>query len=278
MPQWMQDLTAGWPMIRANLPTFAVIMVLMSGAIWIVVNWSYSGVLASKNGQIELQDRQLSDYREKLKGASPEQAKAKIDNLEEQARDVRATNRPEPITKPDSRPTRFYSTGDKERISEAFYKLSQILNKPVNKIEQDSQGLIRYWDGVKSNPARNDELKKIISQLDELRILSGSTYAEFSQLAADYKSYWDILADIMQDPPTERERPFVAWQYASNDFHRALSTFDSLQTTVQPRTLEELGLLINPTQDKFRDTVAKLNDWILQCNKRIKEQELAILK
>jgi hypothetical protein len=50
-------------MIRANLPTFFVIVVLIAGAIWIVVNWSYSGVLASKNGQIELQDRQLADYR-----------------------------------------------------------------------------------------------------------------------------------------------------------------------------------------------------------------------
>jgi hypothetical protein len=69
-------------MIRANLATFAVILVLMIGAIWIVVNWSYSAVLASKNAQIELQDRQLADFREKLKGATPEQAKDKIDSLE----------------------------------------------------------------------------------------------------------------------------------------------------------------------------------------------------
>jgi hypothetical protein len=278
MPQWMQELTTGWPMIRANLPTFAVILVLMTGAIWVAINWSYSGVLASKNGQIELQDRQLSDYREKLKGASPEEAKAKIDSLEEQTRGARSTNPPISSAKASSEPSRFYSTGDKERLSEAFYKLAELLNKPVTKIEQDSQGLIRYWDGVKSNPDRNHELKNIISQLEALRTLSGSTYAEFSQLAADYKSYSDILADIMQDPPVERERALIAWQYAVNDFHRGLTTFDSLQTTVQPRTLEELGLLINPTQDKFRDAAAKLNDWILQCNKRIKQKELAILK
>ena len=82
MPQWMQAIFAGWPMIRANLPTFFVILVLMVGAAWIVVNWSYSALLSSKNGQIELQDRQLADYREKLKGATPEEAKAKIDALE----------------------------------------------------------------------------------------------------------------------------------------------------------------------------------------------------
>jgi hypothetical protein len=72
----MQDLTSGWPMIRANLPTFFVILVLIIGAVWWVLDWRYSGVLASKNGQIELQDRQLADYRQKLDGASPDQAKA----------------------------------------------------------------------------------------------------------------------------------------------------------------------------------------------------------
>lgn len=82
MPQWMQNLFDGWPMIRANLPTFFVILVLMVGAVWIVVNWSYSTIFASKNSQIELQDRQLADYKNKLQGATPDQAKAQIDELE----------------------------------------------------------------------------------------------------------------------------------------------------------------------------------------------------
>jgi hypothetical protein len=91
MPQWMQDHTAGWPMIRANLPTFFVILVLIIGAVWFVVNWSYSGVLTSKTGQLELQDRQLADYKQKLNGANPEQAKSRIDDLE--ARLIRITAR-----------------------------------------------------------------------------------------------------------------------------------------------------------------------------------------
>jgi hypothetical protein len=88
MPQWLQNLIDGWPMIRANLPTFSVILVLMVGAIWIVTNWSYSTVLASKSSQIELQDRQLADYREKLQGATPDQAKARIDELENRLKRV----------------------------------------------------------------------------------------------------------------------------------------------------------------------------------------------
>jgi|SRR5450759_5266886 hypothetical protein len=98
MPQWMQDLTAGWPMIKANLPTFLVILVLMAGIIWVALNWSYGGVLASKNGQIELQDRQLADYKQKLHGATPEQAKAKIEALEHTIR-VTVGSRWAPLSK-----------------------------------------------------------------------------------------------------------------------------------------------------------------------------------
>lgn len=85
MPQWMQHLTEGWPMIRANLPTFSVILVLIIGAVWIAVNWSYSGVLASKNAQIELLDRQIAD----LKGnPAPNQANAPRRLTEGQRRDM----------------------------------------------------------------------------------------------------------------------------------------------------------------------------------------------
>lgn len=81
MPQWMQDLFMGWPMIRSNLPTFFVILALVITTVWVVVNFTYSGVLASKNAQIELQDRQIADFKQKLVGAPPDQAKAKIDSI-----------------------------------------------------------------------------------------------------------------------------------------------------------------------------------------------------
>jgi hypothetical protein len=86
MPQWLQNLFDGWPMIKANLPTFFVILVLMLGGVWLVLNWAYGQVLANKDAQIQLQDRQLADYKEKLQGATPDQAKAQIDGLEARLR------------------------------------------------------------------------------------------------------------------------------------------------------------------------------------------------
>jgi len=82
MPQWLQNLIDGWPMIRANLPTFFLILVVIVGAVWLVFSFSYGQILASKDAQIQLQDRQITDYKEKLQGATPDQAKARIDDLE----------------------------------------------------------------------------------------------------------------------------------------------------------------------------------------------------
>lgn len=73
-------------MIKANPATFIAIFVAIVLVVWFIFKFSYSRVLASKNAQIELQDRQLADYRDKLHGASPQEAKARIDTLEERLR------------------------------------------------------------------------------------------------------------------------------------------------------------------------------------------------
>lgn len=82
LPQSLQDLVNGWPMIEANPATFIAIVVVIAFAEWVILRFWYGGRLSSKDAQIELQDRQLADYRDKLQGASPEEAKARIDALE----------------------------------------------------------------------------------------------------------------------------------------------------------------------------------------------------
>jgi hypothetical protein len=71
-----------WAVVTAAPIPFAVAVAIAAGLIWLAVGWSYSAVLSSKNAQIELQDRQLADYKQKLDGATPDQARAKIEALE----------------------------------------------------------------------------------------------------------------------------------------------------------------------------------------------------
>jgi hypothetical protein len=88
-----------WAVVAAAPIPFAITVAIAGGLIWLAVGWSYSSILSGKSAQIELQDRQLADYREKLKGASPEEAKAKIDALEYNQR-MAFGIRWEPLTKP----------------------------------------------------------------------------------------------------------------------------------------------------------------------------------
>jgi hypothetical protein len=76
-------------MIRANVPTFIVLAALMFGAIWWLVNWQYGGIITTRDGIIANKDSEIAllkgqrdDYKEKLSGATPDQAKARIDGLE----------------------------------------------------------------------------------------------------------------------------------------------------------------------------------------------------
>jgi hypothetical protein len=92
----MQNLVDGWPMILAYPKTFLAITIAIFVVTWFLISWFYSRVLASKNAQIELQDRQLSDYREKLKVATPDEAKAKIQALQERVHDTSVELHPAP--------------------------------------------------------------------------------------------------------------------------------------------------------------------------------------
>jgi hypothetical protein len=67
--------------IRAAPYPFILAVAIVAGAIWFIVNYAYSTVLSSKNAQLELADRQLGEYKQKLSGASPDEAKSRIDAL-----------------------------------------------------------------------------------------------------------------------------------------------------------------------------------------------------
>lgn len=178
----------------------------------------------------------------------------------------------------EEKPHRYYSTPDKDRISEVFFKLSEIINKPLTKIETASQGLISYWDGLKLSPERRLELKNILQQLDALNTISGEAHTQLDHLLKEYPSYIDVIQQVAPMSQVERERPLPRWQYARNDFSRAISTYEKVYGDVDGQTREGLALTIDPIKDTFRNATANLNDWIHQTNKRIERQRTEILK
>jgi hypothetical protein len=76
--------------IRAAPYPFILAVAIAAGAIWGIVGYAYSTILASKNAQLELADRQLNEYKAKLSVASPDEAKSKIDALISEVAALRA--------------------------------------------------------------------------------------------------------------------------------------------------------------------------------------------
>jgi hypothetical protein len=59
-----------------------VFLALMGGGLWFAMDWRYGGMMANRDSTIALITAQRDDYKDKLGGASPDQAKARIDSLE----------------------------------------------------------------------------------------------------------------------------------------------------------------------------------------------------
>jgi len=69
--------------------TFAIALLVLTAAAWWLMDWKYSsviaqrdGIIANKESEIVLYKGQRDDYKDKLSGATPDQAKARIDSLE----------------------------------------------------------------------------------------------------------------------------------------------------------------------------------------------------
>lgn len=69
-------------MIAQTPWVFLVWTAVITGAAWVAVNHLKSNQISDLTGRLALRDDEISDYRRKLSGASPDEAKARIDGLE----------------------------------------------------------------------------------------------------------------------------------------------------------------------------------------------------
>ena len=93
MSELFKKVADGWPVIEAAPWAFAAIMLAFVAvavpSIWAVLSYSYrtrmesfQARLGSKDDQVASLQRQRDEYKDKLSGASPDEAKAKIEALE----------------------------------------------------------------------------------------------------------------------------------------------------------------------------------------------------
>ena len=73
-----------WNVIWQAPVTFIAATIVAGGIIWAAMEFRYRSVLESLNERIRLRDDQIAQFREKIGTASPDEIKARIDQLEAQ--------------------------------------------------------------------------------------------------------------------------------------------------------------------------------------------------
>ena len=73
-------------------------IVLLTALIWGCMHWSYQGLLSGKDAHIVSLDCRLADYRDHLNGASPEEARRRIDALEVEVKTLHIRLTPRRLT------------------------------------------------------------------------------------------------------------------------------------------------------------------------------------
>jgi hypothetical protein len=238
------------------------LVVALSGAIW---QWRKTPPL---DPQITTLQTEIANLRKSLTDAA--QPKTSATQLGQPQTD--AAPAPAPLEP-------YYSSSDKERIAEALYKLSEVLNKQLAQVVNDSYEILRWWEKNRSNRAdQRPDIDQFLARLDGLRKLEVESYRSiyFEGLLKDYQTYSGLLQDILQTPQVEREQPIAAWGIAANNFFDAITTFKAAFSPVDARTREGLVDLINPTRDVFDNATGQLNAWTVLCKQRIEAKRKAL--
>ncbi|MBN8920147.1 MAG: hypothetical protein J0H62_05525 [Rhizobiales bacterium] len=84
--------------VTAAPVVFGFVVLLAGVLMWGVVQWSYRGVIAARDRQIEFLERRLPDWRDKLWGMSPDEARARVQALETQVRGLQNRLQPRHLT------------------------------------------------------------------------------------------------------------------------------------------------------------------------------------
>jgi len=79
----IQEFLAQLETLKSVWQPFAIALIVLSTCVFFAINWHYKGVVDAKSATIEQLTAEVGEYKSKLSGASPDEAKAKIERLEQ---------------------------------------------------------------------------------------------------------------------------------------------------------------------------------------------------
>lgn len=79
---WLSTFKDEWRVIADAPWSFAAVLAAATGIMWLVLRALKAQEIADLKGRLQLRDDQIADYKAKLNGATPDEAKARFAELE----------------------------------------------------------------------------------------------------------------------------------------------------------------------------------------------------
>lgn len=98
MPDWTDRVRQELKAVASAPVAFAVIVITAGVVMWIVTQWSYSALLAGKDTHIAFLERRLADWRDKMAGMNPDEARARLHALETEVKTLQLRLKPRRLT------------------------------------------------------------------------------------------------------------------------------------------------------------------------------------
>lgn len=131
MPQWIKDLMAEWPTIKAAPKSFAIVtigpIVIFCLAALAMIDWHYAGIISGRDVEINILRDRIGAYEQKLKGKTPEQAADEISSLRDQLKEAKDSIAR--INNPPRDANSVYQNG--QRVGVAMYPTIDSENRKV---------------------------------------------------------------------------------------------------------------------------------------------------
>jgi hypothetical protein len=172
--------------VIAGAPAIFLIAILVVGSIiWWAMDWRYSGVIANRDAEISSLRTQRDEYKNKSGGASPDEVKAKLDELAEMSRYTVGAKWP-PLTSQEiaSLSTKFASI-PKQRIQVMYsnYRGKDLAQTFVDALKQAGWTNILFSEGsglgfgISTGRGKGTAilLRKAIEQTTKLKVSSLGT-------------------------------------------------------------------------------------------------------
>lgn len=90
LQEFLDHIAREWGVITQAPMTFIAATLVMAALAYGASRWRFGGTIESLQHRLALKEDQLADYRDKLKGASPDEARARLDGLESRVEELRA--------------------------------------------------------------------------------------------------------------------------------------------------------------------------------------------